>query len=438
MNSINGLLGPFLKTIAGNWNRRRQPQYRGRIYIEGIQNPVHIDRDSWGIPQIQAESRADLYFSQGFVHAQERLWQMEINRRAAKGELSAILGRPGLETDRLTRTLGFKDLAPRSWESMSQRGREDVIAYTAGINAYLEGNHPLPIEFTLLRHRPAAWDPLDSVAFARLVMWTLSHGWAGELTRARIIEQLGSDIAEILEPVYPKDRPVTLPDGIEFNRLQLDGMMEAAAGPYLARGMEGAGRGSNGWVISSSRSTSGHALLANDVHLPIGTPALWYFSHLKQIGANEDLPILDAAGVSLPGMPYILIGHNRHIAWGATLSYVDCEDLFVERFHPDNHSRYLFDDEWLEAEIRQECIQVKGEPDHIEEVITTRHGPVISKIIGAEDTALALQSTAFIPEACFEGIASLVDVRSWDAFVEAAACIQSPSLNLVYADREDN
>jgi penicillin amidase len=438
MDTLNRFLGPILRSGISSWSRRRLPQIEGQIYAAGLLNKVTVHRDRWGIPRIEARNRSDLFFSQGFIHAQDRLWQMEVNRRAAKGELSELLGSMALETDRLTRTLGFRQIASQTWDNTSQKVRADVAAYTSGVNAYIENQYPLPIEFSLLRHKPSPWDVLDSASFARLMLWTLSHGWAGELTRARVQAKVGPEIAAELEPNYPVENPLTLPSGIEFNHLDIDGMMQAASGPFLSRGMEGSGRGSNGWIIGAGKSSSGHAILCNDVHLPITTPSLWYFNRLSLKNCVTGSPELNITGVSLPGLPYILVGHNDHVAWGATLSYVDCEDLFIEQFDPDCDRYYQVDSTWAEVEVREERIQVKGEDDHTERVLITRHGPVISPVINEKGMALALQSTALLPNKSFEGFAHLNEARNWDEFVGAVKLIESPSLNLLYADVADN
>ncbi|MGB3713635.1 MAG: penicillin acylase family protein [Candidatus Promineifilaceae bacterium] len=438
MDAKDRLLVSILKSTFTYLGRRRFPQDSGRIYVGGLEDVVTVDRDKWGIPHIFARKRPDLFFAQGFVHAQDRLWQLEINRRAAKGELSALLGPSALETDRLTRTLGFAHVAADAWESASDSTRADVEAYTAGVNAYLLDNHPLPVEFTILRHRPDFWEPVDSVSFAHLMVWTLSHGWAGELTRARIIEQAGPEVASALEPAYPQDNPITLPHGIEFNGLSIDGMLLAASGPFLSRAPEGNGRGSNGWVISREHSATGHALLCNDMHLPMSAPSIWYFNHLRSESSDRDLPGIHVSGVSLPGLPYVLIGHNKNIAWGATLSFVDCEDLFVERLNPENNDFYLYKGNWIKADIRNERIEVKGATDHVERVITTRHGPIISPMIRDRQQVLALQSTALLSNQSFDGFALINEARDWNDFIEAVKRIESPSLNLLYADRMDN
>jgi penicillin amidase len=430
--------GPFLKSSISFWSKQRHPQVTGRVYAQGLNAPVQVRRDEWGIPSIKVSDRQDLFFAQGFLHAQDRLWQMEINRRSARGTLSAILGPLALETDRLTRTLGFSYLGEQAWIRTSEKVRTDVLAYTAGVNAYLENEFALPVEFSLLRHRPEPWDPVDIAAFARLMVWSLSHGWSGELTRARILEKVDNRTANELEPFYPEKNPLSLPHGIEFNQLKPDGMLQSASGPFLSRGLEGSGRGSNGWVISGRLSSSGHAILCNDVHLPVTTPSLWYYNRLNLQPNTSDISGFQVTGASVPGLPYVLLGHNDHIAWGATLSFVDCEDLFVEKFDPDRELHYQYQGEWIEADMRLEPIEIKGRQSHIERVITTRHGPLISKVLGGGEHALALQSTALQPNEGFDGFACLNEAKNWDEFVEAIQRIESPSLNLLYADVDDN
>ncbi|RMG90509.1 MAG: penicillin acylase family protein [Chloroflexi bacterium] len=416
-----------------HWGRHRLPQTDGRLYLHGLSRPVTVHRDKWGIPHIYAANRHDLFFAQGFVHAQDRLWQMEINRRVATGTLSAILGRITLDIDRLTRTLGFYRLAQETWRQLTGRYRDDVLAYTAGVNAFLHSRWPLPLEFALIRHTPRLWQPLDTIAYGRLQMWALTHGAMGELVQAQLIDLLGGELASEILPDYPPDQPVTLPEGIEVNRLVVDDMLKTAVSPLLGKGNLGeAGRGSNGWVIAPKRSATGHAILCNDMHLPVLTPSLWYYVHLH----SEDG--LHVTGYSQPGLPYVLVGHNAHIAWGATLAYTDCEDFFVEQFDPTDNGRYRYEDGWRQAQIYREVIDIRGSKPHIEEVVVTHHGPVISPAIIPNGQTLTLSSTALLPDATFDGFALLNEARNWDEFVTAVSHIQSPPLNLLYADTNDN
>ena len=425
-----------LKQGLARWSRSRQPQLDGCVYLPALCGEVVIQRDSWGIPHVTAANRHDLFLAQGFVHAQDRLWQMELNRRAANGELSAVFGPATLATDRLARTLGFARLALSTWQQFDDQTRADVEAYTAGVNAYLQSNAPLPVEFSLLRHRPQAWRPLDSVAYGRLQMWALTEGAMGELVQAQLIEKVGAERAAEVAPHYPAGNPVTLPEGIELNGQQLSNLLTMAGAqtmPFLGKGSaSGAGRGSNAWVIAAGRSATGHAILCNDMHLPVGTPSVWYYVHLQ---SNDGLHV---AGFSQPGLPYVLVGHNAHVAWGATLAYTDCEDLFVEQLHPGDETRYSFRGRWRQAEVFEERIAVRGRSDHVERVVITHHGPIVSNVLPANGQVLALSSTALRPRLCISGFRRLNEARHWDDFVAAVEQIHAPALNLLYADTQDN
>jgi len=425
-----------LKRGLARWSRRRLAQLDGRVYLPGLESEVLIGRDEWGIPHITAGSRRDLFLAQGFVHAQDRLWQMELNRRAANGQLSAVFGPTTLATDRLARTLGFARLALSTWAQLDGQTRADVEAYTAGVNAYLQSNPALPIEFSLLRHRPEPWQPLDSVAYGRLQMWALTEGAMGELVQAQLIEKVGAERAAELAPAYPPGNPVTLPEGIELNEQQVNNLLSTAgphSTPFLGKsGATGAARGSNAWVIAAGRSATGHAILGNDMHLPVGTPSVWYYVHLE---SDDGLFV---AGFSQPGLPYVLVGHNAQIAWGATLAYTDCEDLFVEQLHPGDATRYCFRGQWRQAEVFEEYIAVRGRPDHVERVVVTHHGPVVSSVLPANGQVLALSSTALRPRLCISGFRRLNEAGHWDDFVAAVEQIHAPALNLLYADIQDN
>lgn len=430
---LHDTLGRAAKSILTQLSRARLPQLNGRIYLEGLRHPVAVRRDRWGIPHVEASCRHDLLFVQAFVQAQDRLWQMELNRRAANGELSAIFGRRTLDLDRLSRTLGFARLARASWERLDEVSRADLQAYADGVNAFLGSRPPLPVEFGLVQHRPTPWSPLDSLAFARLQMWALSHGAMGEIALSRLVAAMGEEKASHLNIEYGLENPVTLPGGIEVNRLQGAGLARAVAAPFMGKGtLDGSGRGSNAWVIAPGRSGTGHAILCNDMHLPVATPSLWYYLHLR----SEDG--LHVAGFSQPGLPFILVGHNEHIAWGATLSYADCEDLFVERIRRDDRTEYLFGNRWLAAETFDESIQVRGSRDWVERVVVTHHGPIVSDVIPGNGQVMALSAVALKVEAAFGGFAGLNEASNWDEFVEAVSTIESPSLNLLYADTQGN
>ena len=422
----------MLNQLFSRLNRRCLPQANGRIYIPQAEHAITIQRDKWGIPRISAQNRNDLFLAQGFVHAQDRLWQMEINRRAAKGELSAMLGPTPLETDRLVRTLGFHRLAKAMWAKLDQQTQADLKAYTSGINAYLETNPSLPIEFRLLKFKPEPWALEDSLAYGRLQMWALTQGATSELTQQMLNKSIGLEKASSLQIQYPEQNPTTLNHNWKPGPLRTKTSSAPWTHPFLGKGsLDGAGRGSNGWVIAPQKSATGHAILCNDMHLPVGTPSLWYYIELK---SDDGFHV---TGFSQPGLPYVLVGHNQQISWGATLSYADCEDLFIERFHPENKTLYQFGNEFREATIIEEKIEIRGKQTHIEKVTSTHHGPLISTLWETEEP-IAFCSKALDPNATIDGFRLLNEASNWDAFVTAVSRITSPSLNLLYADVYDN
>ena len=422
----------MLNRLFSQLNRRRLPQTNGRIYIPQGKDVVTVQRDKWGIPRISAKNRQDLFLAQGFVHAQDRLWQMEINRRAAKGELSAMLGPLPLETDRLVRILGFHRLAKAMWTKLDQQTQADLKAYTSGINAYLETNPSLPLEFRLLKFKPKPWTLEDSLAYGRLQMWALTQGATSELTQQMLNRMIGFEKASSMQIQYPKDNPATLDHTVAFGPLQTKTSSAPWTHPFLGKGtLDGAGRGSNGWVIAPQKSATGHAILCNDMHLPVGTPSLWYYIELK---SDDGFHV---TGFSQPGLPYVLVGHNQHMSWGATLSYTDCEDLFIERFHPENEHLYQFGNEFLEATFIEETIKIRGKQAHTEKVTFTHHGPLVSTLWETEEP-IAFCSKALDPDATIDGFRQLNEATNWDEFVTAVSRITSPSLNLIYADIYDN
>ncbi|MFX0065874.1 MAG: penicillin acylase family protein [Candidatus Hermodarchaeota archaeon] len=408
-------------------SRKCLPLIDGKLELAGLSAPVEVVRDQWSIPHIYAENIHDLFFAQGFVHAQDRFWQMEINRRTANGTLSEIFGDIALETDRTTRTFGFARLGRTDWKNADDDLRTAIQAYAEGVNAFLQ--HPnchLPVEFSLLRYQPEPWKPEDSLAFSRVMIWQLSHAWHGEIIRAQLIKAVGEDRAAELEIEYPKDNPVTLPAGIEFNVINKDGTLKGAQGPFLNRG-----RGSNAWAVAGKKTTTGTPFLCNDMHLELRMPSLWYENHLVAENFN-------VSGVSLPGVPLVMVGHNANIAWGMTLAFTDAEDLFVEKINPNNPYQYKYNGEWLDAEVISESIKIKGSEPHIEKVVITKHGPIISDVVGYSNEHLSVQSMALQPTKAFRGWMLLNQATSWNDFVEAVRCIEAPQLNIPYADTEGN
>ena len=311
----------LLAAAAGYaWLRQSLPQLDGSVTLSGLKAQVEIVRDRHGVPHIYAGSVADAYFALGFVHAQDRLWQMEMNRRIGGGRLSEALGAATLDADKFLRTLGVRHVAEATLKSLSTQSRGELDAYAVGVNAFLaQRSGPLPPEFLLTGIQPEPWVSVDSVAWIKMMAWDLGANWRTELLRMRLAKTLSpAQIDEFLPP-YPGDAPLAIADYATLYR-QLDASKLAAlALPGVTE--DGA---SNNWVLSGSRSVSGKPLLANDPHLGLATPAVWYFAHLSAPG-------FEVMGATLPGVPGVVLGRNRHIAWGFTNTGPDVQDLYIER-----------------------------------------------------------------------------------------------------------
>jgi penicillin amidase len=422
--------------------RRRLPRTSGTLTVDGLHSPVDIHRDRWGIPHIYAGSPADAYFAQGFVHAQDRLFQMDLRRRIAHGTLSEAFGAGGLATDRFARTLGIGNAAREEWAAISGAApggasnkvgdevtvgvrdevKESLQAYAEGVNACLGWKGwKKPLEFTLLGYEPRPWEPVDSVAFARLMIWQLAFGWHGELVRQQLRAAVGDAATAEWGFRYPASSPVTLPGGITVG--------DPNDPPGLPITGPAAGGGSNAWAISGRRSATGHPLLCNDPHLFLSAPSVWYENHLSAPG-------LEVTGASLAGIPAVMIGHNSRIAWGITVAFTDCQDLFEERFDGDS---YEFRGEWHEAELRDEEILVKHEDQPVRHrVVTTRHGPIVADGPEGSGARYALSAVALTGRGDIGALLALNRASDWKDFSEALRLGSAAQLNFVYADVDGN
>ncbi len=436
--------------------RRPLPRVDGTLHMAGLEGQVEVLRDEWGVPHIYAGSAHDLFFAQGYVHAQDRLWQMELQRRAGSGRLSEVLGEVTLEADRFFRTIGLNRAAEAEFETLDADTRGTLDAYAAGVNAYLASyDRRKPVEFKLLRFDPEPWQPVDSLYYAKLMAWNLGCNWDSELIRARLAARLGADRAADLEPLFPADNPAivrgqglfegAMPPPNGWRSESLRDVLRLVEGLILPRAMDpsrtepppgplqaGAkGGGSNQWVVAGSRTGSGLPLLANDTHMLLQIPAIWYQVHLD--GGDYHV-----SGVSLTGLPGIVVGHNERCAWGMTTAWQDAQDLYVERLNPANPHQYEFQGAWLDAEVISEEIRVKGRTRPvIQEVVITRHGPIISDVIG-EPTPLALRWVALDPSNLLRSALGYDLARNWHEFRAALADWSTPAHNFVYADVDGN
>jgi penicillin amidase len=428
--------------------RLQFPQTEGEIRLDGLQAPVEVYRDSWGIPHLYAANPHDLFFAQGFVHAQDRFWQMEFQRRIGSGRLSEVLGPSALSSDRFIRTVGWHRTAAAELEMLDAETRSMLEAYAEGVNAYLSttSQSRLGLEFVMLRLIGTEvtiepWTPLNTMTWTKIMAWDLSGNMDSELLRARIVARLGTPALAELMPPYADDMPVIVPHPLTAASL------EAIPQTALDVGVFGRGSdiGSNSWVVAGSRTATGMPLLANDPHLGIQMPSIWYEIGLHCETVDTDCPY-DVVGSSFPGSPGVVLGHNAHIAWGATNLAPDVQDLFVERINPDNPNQYEVDGEWVDMEIVREEIRVAGEDEPVVVFARiTRHGPIINDVVGGEEEEwmygwepLALSWTALEPGTVVRAIGLLDRAQNWDDFQEALSYWDVPSQNFVYADVEGN
>jgi penicillin amidase len=444
-----GVVGVLVLLVVGvgiAWRQASLPRIDGEQAVSGVRQATEVLRDAYGIPHIYAQSIDDAQFALGYVHAQDRLWQMEINRRVAAGRLAEIFGRPALDTDRFLRTLGVRRTAQAMYDSYSPADRRLLDAYAAGVNAFIDGQSlraQLSPEFLLVNApAPEPWTPADSIAWTLMMAWDLGGNWSQELTRLRLsLRGMGSaDVDQLLPPVppdptmVPVDYRQALRDwGIAFEPLQAQVEQLGQLALLRPNGLEGVG--SNNWVIGGARTESGKPLLANDPHLGLSTPSLWYFASLSA-------PNLSVVGATLPGVPGVILGRNDRIAWGFTNTGSDVQDLFIEALDPSDPERYRTPDGWRRFDTHVETIRIKGEPDDTLRVRRSRHGPVLSMGGSAAATgvlppnyAIALQWVALQPDnrtplAAF----ALNQARNRGEFEAALRDIGAPHQNIVYAD----
>ena len=432
-----GVLLVIVVIAAGGsyvWLRGSLPQVDGTIIVTGLSGPVEIVRDRNAVPHIFAQSVEDAAFGLGFVHAQDRLWQMEMNRRIAAGRLAEVVGPGGLGPDRFLRTLGIYGHAERTMANLDAATQAGLEAYAAGVNAYLRTRSgPLPPEFLILGHKPEPWRPADSIAWTKMMAWDLGGNWGGEIMRARMARRLTAEQIAQLYPPYPADGQVALTKyAALLGGLPLD-ELAAVLPPPPPRN-----NGSNNWVISGARSATGKPLLANDPHLSLGAPAIWYFAHMSAPGLN-------VIGATLPGVPSVVLGRNDNIAWGFTNTGPDVQDMFIERINANDPTRYATPDGWMPFEVRREVIRVKGEDDEVIDVRITRHGPVISDIVASageplrEGEVLAFAWTALADDdLTAQAGRQIALARNWDEFRDGLRTFHAPQQNIVYADVDGN
>ncbi len=433
------------RTVSSPW-----PKTNGELTLPGLQDQVTVIRDQRGIPHIYASNTHDLFMAQGFVHAQDRFWQMEFWRRVGAGRLSEIFGKSQLGTDRALRTLGVVPAAQRSYDAIDDDSRAALQAYAEGVNGYIEQNkNNLPLEFKVLgltgvKWEPEPWTPIDSITWGTMMSYDLGGDYKAELRRVQLLNSFGQEWMDDLANQPEKEGyPAIVSQAIDWDELGA-GATLAALPQSLALG-SGDGIGSNNWVVSGDHTETGLPLLANDPHLGIQMPSIWYENGLHCQTVSEECPY-DVVGFTFASVPGVVVGHNQHIAWGVTNAMPDVQDLFIERINPENPNQYEVNGQWQELDIRREAIRVAGqdEPEYVT-IRSTRHGPIINDVAygPGKDWAygwqpVALQWTATESNRLFQAILGIDRATNWDSFRQALTYWDAPSQNFVYADVDGN
>lgn len=467
------------------------PDHHGETSLAALDADVEVVRDADGMPVIHAATADDLFAAQGYVHAQDRFWQMDVSRHIATGRTAELLGDEGLAADRFLRTLGWARVAEAELAALSDHARGVLEAYADGVNAYLAQRRPgeLGVAYRLLDplgpREPDPWEPAHSLAYLKVMAWDLRTNLEAEIERA-VLASAGFDgerIADLFPP-YPDDGPVIVPGfdggdlaGDQPDRAHLDHPDVAAGVRRLAdrvaeverlTGLGGVGLGSNSWVVAGEHTASGAPVLANDPHLDIGMPSVWYENHLRcDERADADACPYDVAGVSLPGVPGVIIGQTDSTAWALTNLGADVTDLYVERVHPDDDHRVAVEGEWVDVEVRTETLRSADGTTEELEVRMSRNGPIVSDVYGAVEEvapsampdvhaddgaaagsgdadpgggdgaryALSLRWTALEPGPTFEALPQLNAASDVDEFRAAAEDFVVPAQNLLWADQ---
>nr|WP_189523578.1 penicillin acylase family protein [Nostoc sp. PA-18-2419] len=505
------VLGLLLIGLATHIVRQSFPQENGTIQLPGLKAEVTVERDKWGVPHIYAANSHDLFMAQGYTHAQDRFWQMDFWRHIGSGRLSEIFGESQIDTDKYLRTMGWARVAQQEIQLINAEMRAYLEAYADGVNAYLAKHQgsTLSLEYAVLkflnpRYQPEPWQILHSLTWGKVMAYDLSRNFQNEIERAILLKTLTPAQVEELFPPYPPDLPVILPDfenkedkKSSFPTLprlsvaassSLFSALESITQPMMALekliGSTGIGIGSNNWVISGKRTATGKPILANDPHLSVQIPSIWYEVGLHCTVKSAECPY-NVAGFSFAGMIGVVIGHSDRIAWGVTNVQSDVMDLYIEKINPKNPNQYEVNGKWVDMQLVSQTIQVAGTQPIVQTVRYTRHGPILSDVspnlqqfqpshtkLHSEiafknkeytqvtspssasfsslnvtryqplelppNYAVALRWTALQPSKLGYAIPQMNRAQNWQEFRTAASNYDVPAQNLVYADVDGN
>lgn len=411
---------------------------------EGVSAPTVISRDAHGMTHIRAQNDADAFFAVGYAHAQDRMWQLELQRRIASGRLSEVFGEDSIDADAWFRTLGIHASTESAWRSLSPEAQASLRAYAAGVNAWIDQDHPLPAEFRALGIRPVRWTERDSLAWVKMFALDLGGNFDREMRHYLARQSMSETQVATFFPAYPDDAPTTIgtssPGSVKALSASMTAMLDMHGRLQRDFGLAVPGTGSNAWVVSGKHTADGAALLANDPHLGLRIPSLWY-------GISIETPRLKVSGMGLVGLPLVVLGRNDRIAWGGTNMMADVQDLFFERADGSG-TRYEANGTWVAFDKRVESIEVRPKfPQALRKryvpvkvtVRSTRRGPVISDRYGVFDQPVSLRWTALdADDTSYEAFFRLNYARDWREFGEALRLHVAPAMNMIYADRDGN
>lgn len=429
-------LGLVLAFLGSRLIKKSLPDLEGRQTVASLQHSVTVFRDSYSVPHIFAQNEADLWRAAGYVAAQDRLWQMDFSRRIVRGTLAEIFGPEALPKDKFLRTWGFHRLARRLAKHLSQSSREALEAYAAGVNDFINSHHDrLPVEFSMLGYKPQPWEIEDSIGLSRLMAFQLSYAWFFEAALGKIAAQYGDTLAlELLPAVRANTPAIVSQQWTQQMAPGLERFIKLAQSTRTSLGMPAAALGSNSWVVSGSRSRSGKPILANDPHLGLTLPSVWYEMHLS---AGD----FEVAGVSFPGAPGIVLGNNRAIAWGFTNGMVDDLDFYLEKINAPEATEFWNGSAWEKLTVIHERIPMK-DADSVQFVIRqTPRGPLVDDILAGacpDSFAISFRWTGFENSDEQRAILALNRARSWGEFQAAMRHFTAPCQNVVYADTAGN
>ena len=434
--SLGLVAGGFLAYVYRWLLTKPVPNIAGKSESTGLDAEVVIRRDRHGIPHIKAATVADVFRAQGYVHAQDRLWQMEQLRRTARGALSAVFGEAAFEADHYSRVIGFWRAAEKELAALDPELRKILDWYTQGVNQYMEERAgQLAAEFRLLRYDPELWSPLDTVALAKVIYWSMSVNWDSEILRFLMLERFGSEPALEFEFMNQVDTPTIhhslTQDQQEKVARTATGLKEAYLNAQAWLPHSEGKQGSNAWVLHGRHTESGCSIMCNDPHLQVSIPCPLYEQHLSGPGIN-------VTGAMFPGAPGIAFGHNDGLAWSITNAVTDVQDLFIEKVDPLNPNRYFDGNTWQPMELFREEIYVKGEEQpRVIEVRQSKHGPLVSDLVPELDRAeMSLQWAGAQPGQTLTALWRLMTAQTCRDGADALRLWHSPTLNLTLADTQ--